>query len=97
VAEPDVFCRGRYDLSWLALHRCGVASAKRKPLIVASYHAGDIPTAYVESLGIGDPLPSLPIFLSETRYIRAPLETTYREAWAVFPAMLKELFEPTPE
>jgi hypothetical protein len=68
-----------------------------KPLIVASYQAGDIPTAYVESLGIGDPLPSLPIFLSETRYIRAPLETTYREAWAVFPAMLKELFEPTPE
>ncbi len=68
-----------------------------KPLIVASYHAGDIPMAYVEFLGIGDPLPSLPIFLSETRYIPAPLETTYEEAWAVFPSMLKELFEPTPE
>ncbi len=68
-----------------------------KPLIVASYRAGDIPTAYVESLGIGDPLPSLPIFLSETRYIPAPLETTYQEAWAVFPAMLKELIEQPPE
>ena len=49
-----------------------------------------IPTAYVESVGIGDALPSLSIFLSETRYILAPLEATYQEAWAVFPTMLKE-------
>jgi hypothetical protein len=66
-----------------------------KPLIVASYVGGDIPEAYVESIGIGDALPSLPIFLAETRYIPAPLETTYQEAWADFPAMLKELIEPT--
>ena len=65
-----------------------------KPLVVASYIGGDIPTAYVESVGIGDELPSSPIFLSETRYIRAPLEKTYQEAWAVFPAMLRELIEP---
>jgi hypothetical protein len=66
-----------------------------KPLTVASYVGGDIPTAYVEPVGIGDPLPSLPIFLCETRYIPAPLEATYKEAWAVFPALLKELIEPT--
>jgi hypothetical protein len=66
-----------------------------KPLIVASYIGGEIPTAYVESVGVGDPLPSLPIFLSETRYIPAPLETTYLQEWAVFPAMLKELIDPT--
>lgn len=41
-----------------------------KPLIVASYIGGEIPTAYVESVGIGDELPSMSIFLSETRYIR---------------------------
>jgi Protein of unknown function (DUF4058) len=66
-----------------------------KPLAVASYLGGDMPTAYVEPVGIGDGLPSLPIFLSEDRYIPAPLEATYEEAWAVFPAMLKELIEPT--
>ena len=65
-----------------------------KPLTVASYIGGDLPTAYVESVGVGDPLPSLPIFLSETRYIPAPLEATYMQAWAVFPAMLKELIDP---
>ena len=61
--------------------------------IVASFLSGDLPTAYVESVGLGDPLPSLPIFLSETRYIPAPLEATYHEAWAVFPALHKELIE----
>ena len=66
-----------------------------KPLTVASFIGGDIPVAYVESIGIGDPLPSLPIFLSETRYIPAPLEATYLQAWAVFPALLKELIDPT--
>ena len=68
-----------------------------KPLVVASYLGGDIPTAYVDSVAIGDVLPSLPIFLSETRYIPAPLETTYQEAWAVFPTILKELIEPMDE
>jgi hypothetical protein len=66
-----------------------------KPLTVASYIGGDLPTAYVDSVGVGDPLPSLPIFLSETRYIPAPLEATYLQAWAVFPALLKELIDPT--
>jgi Protein of unknown function (DUF4058) len=65
-----------------------------KPFTVASYIGGDLPTAYVESVGPGDPLPSAPIFLSETRYIPAPLEATYLRAWGVFPALLKELMEP---
>lgn len=65
-----------------------------KPLIVASYVGGDMPTAYVESVGVGDALPSSPIFLSETRYIPAPLEASYMQAWAVFPAMLKEIIDP---
>lgn len=65
-----------------------------KLLIVASYIGGDLPTAYVESVGLGDPLPSMPIFLSESRYIPAPLEATYEQAWRVFPAQLKPLLEP---
>ena len=62
-----------------------------KPLITASLLGGDIPTAYVESIGVGDPLPSLPLFLSETRYIPAPLEMTYLQAWKDYPAILKEI------
>lgn len=65
-----------------------------KPLTVASYLAAEVPTAYVEPVGVGDPLPSLPIFLSEEEYVPAPLEAAYSQAWAVYPALLKELVEP---
>lgn len=65
-----------------------------KPLTAVSFLSSEVPTAYVESFGVGDPLPALPIFLSETHYIPAPLEATYQQAWAVFPAMLKELIAP---
>jgi hypothetical protein len=68
-----------------------------KPMVVASYLSGDSLETYVEPVGVGDPLPSLPIFLSEDRYIPAPLGASYREAWAIFPAMLEELLEPTIE
>jgi len=64
-----------------------------KPLTVASYIGGDLPTAYVDSVGIGDTLPSSPIFLSEDYYIPAPLEATYQQAWDVYPNLLKDIIE----
>lgn len=67
-----------------------------KPLTVASFVPGEDPTGYIEPVAVGDPLPSLPIFLSEDHYIPAPLEATYMQAWAVYPALLKELIEPPP-
>jgi hypothetical protein len=62
-----------------------------KPLVAASFIGGDLPTAYVEPLAVGDALPSLPIFLSPERYVPAPLEDTYQQAWDVFPDLLKRL------
>ena len=71
-----------------------------KPLTVASYIGGDLPTAYVESVAVGDPLPAIPLFLTEYDYVPCPLESSYMQSWAVFPAMLRELMEspaePTP-
>lgn len=67
-----------------------------KPLTVASYLGGDLPTAYVETVGVGDELPSMPIFLSdeETDRVPAPLDATYLQAWGTFPDMLKALLQP---
>ena len=69
-----------------------------QPLTVASYLGGDMPAAYVESVGVGDVLPSMPVFLadSELYYVPAPLESTYAQAWDVYPRLLKELIEPPP-
>lgn len=66
-----------------------------KPLTVASYIGGDLPTAYVESIGVGDHLPAIPLFLTEYDYVPCPLDATYDEAWAVFPRMLKEIVAPS--
>jgi hypothetical protein len=64
-----------------------------KPLTVAPHRAGPTKTAYVESVAVGDNLPGLPIFLTEDKYIPAPLEETYRASWAAFPAEFKGLLE----
>lgn len=64
-----------------------------KPLTAGSFVGGEIPTAYLEPLSIGDALPALPIFLSEDDFVPAPLERTYCEAWEVYPELLKEMME----
>jgi len=64
-----------------------------KPLTVASYIGGDAPIAYVDSLGVGDVLPAPALFLSDSYYIRAPLESTYMDAWDAYPTLLKEIIE----
>ncbi|MGH7169327.1 MAG: DUF4058 family protein [Gemmataceae bacterium] len=65
-----------------------------KPLILASYDAGeDDQTAYVETVGVGDVLPDMPIFLRPRHYVPVPLEATYQTTWNVFPTAVKGLLE----
>ena len=69
-----------------------------KPLTLAAYVAGDLltgreTTAYVELVGVEDPLPDMPAYLDASRYVPVPLEATYQAAWATCPADLRELVE----
>lgn len=66
-----------------------------KPLTLASYDAGPDYVAYVEFVGIGDPLPEMPLFLKPQVYVPTPLEASYQTAWAEFPAPLKGLLDST--
>ena len=59
-----------------------------------SYNAGPPQVAYVETLGVGDALPEMPLFLRPEVYVPAPLEATYQTTWGVFPKALKGLLEP---
>ena len=60
-----------------------------KDRTAGAYLSGREATAYLDCFGVGEPLPSLPIFLSEDDYVSAPLEETYVKAWVDFPAALK--------
>ncbi len=64
-----------------------------KPLTVAAYCADDPKIAYVEPVAVGDPLPSLPLFLDTDFYVPAPLETTYQTTWQKCPAEMREFVE----
>lgn len=64
-----------------------------QPLTVAAYFAGVPKTAYVEPVGVGDPLPGLPIFLAEDTYIPAPLEESYLATWHACPQPLRTAVE----
>jgi hypothetical protein len=64
-----------------------------KPLTVVSYFAGSPKKGYVEPVAVGDPLPSLALFLDSGLYVPAPLETTYQTTWGDCPLELREYVE----
>jgi hypothetical protein len=99
----DPFPPGRYDPR--GLHRAiwefvtsedGPTQPAHRPLTVAGYQAGDVPTAYVEPFAVGDFLPDLPLFLTEDYFVTVPLEETYQATWDVLPVELREPLEPPP-
>jgi len=51
--------------------------------VLASYQVGDERAAYVETVGVGDPLPNMPLFLAGELYVWVPLEVTYQASWNV--------------
>jgi hypothetical protein len=56
-----------------------------KPLVLASYSAGELKRYYVEPLAVGDALPEMPLFLTADVYVPVPLEPTYLAAWSAVP------------
>ena len=52
--------------------------------------------AQFQSSEVGSPLPMLPLYLTENRCIKLPLEATYQTAWAGYPALLRPMLEDPP-
>lgn len=67
-----------------------------QPLSLVGYDAGSPPMAYIETAAVGDPLPSMPVFLAPGLHIPVPLEATYAATWEVTPEPIRELLAPAP-
>jgi Protein of unknown function (DUF4058) len=67
-----------------------------QPLTLVGYDAGSPLTAYIETANVGDPLPSMPVFLAPGAHILAPLEETYAATWAATPEPIREMLAPAP-
>jgi hypothetical protein len=60
-----------------------------KDRILASYEMDAERTAYVEPIGVGDRLPSMPLFLVPGVHVRVPLEPTYMSTWEASPEEMR--------
>ena len=61
--------------------------------LLASYDAGREKIAYIETIGVGNSLPEMPLYLSEDFYVKVPLESSYRTAWEASAEDFREAVE----
>ncbi len=57
--------------------------------LLVSYQTGSEKVAYIEPLGVGEPLPEMPLFLTSRLHIKVPLESTYQTTWNSLPEQLR--------
>ena len=67
--------------------------APEKPFVLASYDADFVARAFVESVTVGEKLPTMPLFLEPGGHIVVPLEPIYLEAFAAVPRRWQRLLE----
>lgn len=67
-----------------------------KSLTLAAYSAGVPKEAFVQPVGVGDPLPEMPLYLTPGAYVAVPLEATYQAAWAEVPPRWQRVIQPPP-
>lgn len=72
-----------------------------KDRILVSYETGSVRAAYIEPVAVGDTLPDMPLFLTNSLHVMVPLESTYRATWEASPKSLRLAVEtgimPEPE
>lgn len=80
---------GLHKAIWDEIEEEDFAFPPGKDRILASYEAGDVRSAFVETVGVGDVLPEMPLFLIEGRHVKVPFEPTYQATWDASPEELR--------
>ncbi len=84
---------GIHNAIWDELEAEQFTLPEGKDRTLVSYDAGAERTAYVEPVGLGDPLPDMPLFLSENLHVMVPLESTYQSTWNASPEEMRIAIE----
>ncbi len=63
---------------------------------LAAYTAGAVKMAFVEPTAVGQPLRTMPLYLTADGYIETPLEETYRAAYAAVPPKYRRVLDAPP-
>lgn len=84
---------GIHKVIWDEIEEEDFVFPPSKDRILASYEAGEERTAYVEPVGVGDELSSMPLFLASGIHVLVPLEATYQQTWDASPQELRTAVE----
>ena len=57
--------------------------------VFASYESDGVHSAHIETIGLGDRLPDMPLFIAPGAHVLVPLEETYMNAWEDTPAAVR--------
>jgi hypothetical protein len=72
------------------------ALPRDKPLTWVSYVGSPAFEFYLDPVAVGDPLPDMPLFLTQETYVPVPLESTYRAAWETVPEYWRDVLTAPP-
>ena len=82
---------GLYKLIWDHVRHEPFELPPDKPLVLAACQGGPDLSAYVDTAGVGDELPAMPLFLDRESYVNVPLEAAYATTWGELPAEVQDL------
>ncbi len=85
--------QGIHGALWAEVKDAPFTLPAGKTLTLAAYAAGPATKAYIEPVAVGSSLPPMPLFLEEDRYVDAPLEETYLEAYRSLPERWRRVIE----
>lgn len=61
--------------------------------VLVSYEADVVNVAYIETLGLKERLPAMPLFIRPGSHVLVPLEEAYMQAWSDTPKSVRQLIE----
>lgn len=86
---------GLHPLIWDKIGDKPFAMPKGKNRLLAAYQAGITMRAYLNTLGVGDPLTEMPLFLKPGYYLPVNLEAPYLRAYELVPPHYRRILEAT--
>lgn len=64
-----------------------------KDRVLVAYETGAERAAYIETVGVGDLLPDMPLILTNAVHVMVPLELTYQATWEASPEAYRQAVE----
>jgi hypothetical protein len=86
--------RDQHGIHGVLLNEIGTQEyvlGNERRLTAAAYRGGAVIEAFATHFAVGEPLPQMPLFLTQENYVQVPLETAYLAAWEDVPPQYQEV------